>query len=71
MNSERKARRSPLGLGVWFNASPDMARTPISEILATIEVVKTMQQTLAQLTQVVENLGGRVLKLEQRLDGKD
>jgi hypothetical protein len=58
-------------LGACFNASPDMARTPISEIVATIEVVKTMQQTLAQLTQVVENLGGRVLKLEQRLDGKD
>jgi hypothetical protein len=45
-----------------------VAATPISDIVATIEVVRTMQRTLADLAEVVERLGDRVVALERRLD---
>ena len=50
------------------SASLDVAATPISDIVATIEVVRTMQRTLADLAEVVERLGDRVVALERRLD---
>ncbi len=45
-----------------------MARTPTSEILLTIQAVKQMQADLATLTQIVETIGERLVRLEARLD---
>ena len=43
-----------------------MAKTPISELLETIELVRTMKETLDSLVDVVEKLGERVVRLEQK-----
>jgi hypothetical protein len=45
-----------------------MARTPISEMLLTVQAVKQMQADLATLTKVVESIGERLLRLETRLE---
>jgi hypothetical protein len=43
-----------------------MAKTPTSEIVATIEIVRTMKKTLDGLTETVEQLGERIRMLEQQ-----
>ena len=43
-----------------------MATTPISELVATIELVRTMKETLDGLVDVVEKLGERVVRLERK-----
>lgn len=48
-----------------------MATTPISEIIQTIQVVKSMQATMKDLTDVVERLADRVLELERRLASRE
>lgn len=45
-----------------------MARTPMSEILLTIQAVKQMQSDLSTLTRIVESLGERLERLEARLE---
>ena len=45
-----------------------MARTPTSEILLTIQAVKQMQADLTTLTKIVESIGERLERLEQRLE---
>ena len=44
-----------------------MATTPISELVATIELVRTMKQTLDGLVDVIEKLGERVERLEKKV----
>jgi len=48
-----------------------VARTPTSEILATIEEVKRMQGGLVALTRAVEELANRLVKIESRLNAAD
>ena len=43
-----------------------MAKTPISHLVKTIELVRTMKETLDSLVDVVEKLGERVVRLEQQ-----
>jgi hypothetical protein len=43
-----------------------MAKIPISELVETIELVRTMKETLDSLVDVVEKLGERVVRLEQK-----
>ena len=64
-------RRYPSALGGCSNVSPDVAATPIRDIVQTIEVVRTMQKTLTDLTEVVERLGARIIELEKRLDARE
>jgi hypothetical protein len=45
-----------------------VASPAISELVRTIEVVRTMRQTLADLAKVVELIGGRVERLERELE---
>ncbi|HTW71808.1 MAG TPA: hypothetical protein VME47_18125 [Acetobacteraceae bacterium] len=45
---------------------PKLAATPISEVIQTIQVVKSMQKTMTDLAEVVERLANRVLELERR-----
>jgi predicted double-glycine peptidase len=45
-----------------------MAKTPISEHVETIELVRTMKRTLDSLADVVEDLGNRVVRLEQKTE---
>lgn len=42
-----------------------MATTPISEIIATIEVVRELKETVAGLVGIVEKLGERIERLER------
>jgi hypothetical protein len=48
-----------------------VATTPIRDVVQTIEVVRTMQKTLTDLTEVVERLGARIIELEKRLDARE
>jgi hypothetical protein len=43
-----------------------MAQTPISELVETIKLVRTIKETLDGLVDVVEKLGDRVVRLEQK-----
>ncbi len=45
-----------------------MPRTPMSEILLTIQAVKQIQADLSTLTKIVESLGERLERLETRLE---
>jgi hypothetical protein len=45
-----------------------MATTPISDITATIQLVKRIRESLDGLVDVVEKLAARVEKLEQQRD---
>ena len=45
-----------------------MTRTPTSEILITMQVVKQMQVDMTALAKVVEKIGERVMLLEARVD---
>jgi hypothetical protein len=42
-----------------------MATIPIGELVKTVELVRTMKETLDTLTDVVERLGERVESLEK------
>ncbi len=58
--------RSTTGWRSCGFASREMAKTPISELVATIELVRTVKKTLESLADVVEELGARVERLEQK-----
>jgi predicted nucleotidyltransferase len=45
-----------------------MASTPISDITATIQLVKRLRESLEGLVDVVEKLAVRVEKLEEKLE---
>ena len=64
-------RRCPNALGGCSNVSPDVATTPIRDVVQTIQVVRTMQKTLTDLTEVVERLGARIIELDKRLDARE
>jgi hypothetical protein len=44
-----------------------MAKTPVSELLETITLVRTMKETIDSLVDVVEKPGNRVVRLEQKI----
>lgn len=43
-----------------------MAKIPISELVETIELVRSLRDTVDKLVGIVEKLGERVLHLEQK-----
>lgn len=43
-----------------------MAKTSISELMEIIQLVRKMKETLDSLVDVVEKLGERVVRLEQK-----
>ncbi len=46
-----------------------MAQIPISELVDTIKLARTIKETLDSLVEVVEKLGDRVVRLEQKVGG--
>jgi hypothetical protein len=45
-----------------------MATTPISELLATVELVRSMKASLDDVLTVMENFGQRLEEIERLLD---